>query len=129
MSVARVVAVLVFIGCGTSTDGNKSARTTSRSAETEAAAPDLFLCGADRRCHPFTAESVATMVDDSSRSERAWCFEAPIRGAQNDVSCFVSLEECTRRAKLDLFADGPCMQHDARTVLAALYGARDASRP
>jgi hypothetical protein len=118
---------------------SECARTTPdrwTSAETDFTAPDLFLCSGEHdlfanasdakthRCNPFTADSLVKMnIGDSKRSERAWCFEAPIRGTAHNVSCFLSLEECTRRAKLDLFADGPCMQQDARSALVALYGA------
>jgi hypothetical protein len=102
-------------------------------AETDFPEPDQFACNADvfatatdpstHRCVPFTADSIEKMaLKDFSLSSRAWCFEAPTRGAAQNVLCFGSHDECARRARMDPFADGPCTQQDARTALVALYG-------
>ena len=78
-----------------------------------------------QRCLPFSADSLAKMdMKDFSLSAQAWCFEAPSRGAAQDVLCFRSHDECARRAHMDPFADGACMEQDARAALVALYGSR-----
>lgn len=104
-------------------------------AEAAFSKPDMFACEPDvlsteaelstQRCIPFPADDFDQMPDKDFRlAAEAWCFDAPIRGT---LLCFASNEECTRRARIDPFAEGACAQHSAQTALAAMFG-RDRDR-
>ena len=107
------VTALVIVGCGT----NSPAQVEHDPPRP----PNLFACyGGDpldtHRCIPIKADELArwnskgrTLID------RAWCFDAPAR-MQHDQFCFLSLDDCARRSRLDLFSDGPCVQKDARSA-------------
>ena len=110
----RLVTVVVMVACGTSSPPQVERDRSSRSA--------LFVCHGDfletHRCFPSKAAELTTWdLKDRTLSERAWCFEAPAR--VDSRFCFLSLDDCTRRARLDPFSDGPCREEDATTELAA----------
>jgi len=84
----------------------------------------VFVCYVDdfldiqaHRWFPTKVADVAKWNPNPTLSDRAWCFEAPARGGYYQY-CFMSLDECARRARLDPHSDGPCVQQDATIALA-----------
>jgi hypothetical protein len=117
-------AILVIAGCGTNapTQEHRDPPTRRRA---------LFVCYADifehRRCYATPAEDLAKWdhLKDAKVADRAWCVATPARLDTNGRMCFISLDDCTKRARMDPLSDGLCAQQDAAVALIGVYGKGD----
>lgn len=122
MRVGKWAALLVIAGCGTNAP-------TQEHRDPPARRP-LFVCYADsfehRRCYATAAEDLGRWEPkDFTVSDKAWCVAAPARPDTNGRMCYLSLDDCMKRARMDPLTDGPCMQQDAAVALLAVYGEAD----
>jgi hypothetical protein len=120
MRVGKWAALLVIAGCGTNAPTQEHRDPPTRRA--------LFVCYAGsfdlRRCYATPTEEVAKWEPKGlTVSDQAWCVAAPARADTN--MCYLSLEDCMKRARLDPLTDGPCVQQEAAVALA-LYNEGDA---
>jgi hypothetical protein len=86
----------------------------------------LFVCYADsfeyRRCYATAAEDLATWEPkDFTVSDKAWCVAAPARPDTNGRMCYVSLDHCMKRARMDPLTEGPCTEQDAVAAFLAIH--------
>lgn len=122
MRVGKWAALLVIAGCGTNAPTQEHRDPPARRA--------LFVCYADifehRRCYARAAEDLGNWAPkDFTVSDKAWCVAAPARPDTSGRICYLSLDDCMKRARMDPLTDGPCMHQDAALAVLAVYDEGD----
>jgi len=123
MRLGKWSALLVIAGCGTNAPTQEHRDPPTRRA--------VFVCYADsfdyRRCYATAAEDLGTWEPKGvTVSDKAWCVAAPARPDTNGRMCYLSLDDCTKRARMDPLTERACMEQDAAVALLAVYGEGDA---
>jgi hypothetical protein len=119
MRVGRWAVFLVIAGCGTNASTPEHRDPPQRGA--------VFVCASDifgsDRCYATKVEDVPKWdIKDPKLADRAWCIATPARADSNGRLCYVTLDDCTRRAHMDPLSEGPCKQEDAAVASLEVYG-------
>src|SRR5690348_9421507 len=97
MRVWNWVAPVVIAGCGTNAPAQEHKDPPRRA---------VFVCASDffgsDRCYASSVEDVPKWnLNDPKLAERAWCVATPARADSNGRLCYFTLDDCTKRARMD----------------------------
>jgi hypothetical protein len=109
------------------TDCTRTTPDRWKATDTEHTKPDVFLCNG-RATRSGATKCYSQPVDDApwtgfegwAPTDKAWCVQA--RARNDGWSCYRTSDECAGRARMDPFADGPCVAMEGRTALMVKYG-------